>query len=86
MGDGITKDALRDPLLEGFDDGGRRGEVHVRDPIGIEVRAAVPLQRARAAARMNGVEIEHGLKLKCRVLLEHVAGDNVFCCATRALD
>ncbi len=59
VGDGVAKDAVIDALPNDGDDFGRGGEVHVGNPEGVEVGAAVPLERAGGAAGEGGVEIGH---------------------------
>lgn len=44
VGDGVAEDAVVDAFADRGDDLGRGGEVHVGDPEGIEVGAAVPLE------------------------------------------
>lgn len=53
MGHGIAKDTVADAVLEGGDDFGRALEVHVGDPEGVEVRAAVPLKGTGIATVSN---------------------------------
>ena len=68
VGDGVAEDAVIDAFADGLDDFGRRGEVHVGDPEGIEISAAVPLEGSGSTAGDWGVEIRHGLMMAKLVL------------------
>ena len=62
---GITVHAMRGAVLDGFDDGGRRLEIHVRDPTRDDIRIGilVPLGAVGPGAFRTAVKIEsHSLR------------------------
>jgi hypothetical protein len=56
---GIPKDPVVDASVDGVDNFGWRGEIHVSDPEGVEIATAVPFERARSMSGDRSVEIRH---------------------------
>lgn len=57
--DGVSEDAVIYALADRGEDLGRGDEIHIGDPEGIEVGAAVPFERSGSAAGDGCLEIRH---------------------------
>ncbi len=58
VGLGVAENPVVDAAVEGIDDGGSGGEIHVGDPEGIEVGTAIVFDAAGSAAWDRGIEVE----------------------------